>query len=675
MQINIVLYIILALLLSFSVAFFQYFYKVKNKVKINYLLFSLKVMSLFLLILLLINPTIKKTEIQEVKPVLAILADNSKSISFFKERINLKNFLDEIKADKSIREKYDINEFAFGAELGNLDSLSFTDYETDVSKAITSVNSLYRGNIAPVIILTDGNQTIGNDYEFIESKQKIYPIVFGDTIEYKDLKIGQLNVNKYSYIKNKFPVEVLLNYKGKENVTSQFSITKNGKTIFTKKVQFSSVNNSKTITTNLTSTKEGLHYYSASIRKIKGEKNTKNNTKNFSVEVLDEQTKILVLASVLHPDLGALKKSIESNKQRSVDVFLIDNFKKQITDYQLTVLFQPNKKFNKILISANEKKSNYFLITGANTDWNFINKQQLGITKNSINQIENYGGFLNNSFLNFLQKDIGFNQFSPLIDLYGEVIILKEYQTLLFQNINGLETKQPLLATFEENNQKSGVLLGEGIWKWRAASFLNSNSFQEFDQFIGNLIQYLASNKRRSRLEINAENLYPANSTIKISALYTDKNYQFDGRASLEITITNEKTKKVTKIPFSLFNNWYQAEIENLVSGNYTYKVSVIDQNIHKYGKFKIADFQIEEQFTNANYKKLLKLANKSGGKLYFKNEIAELKKELLENKTFFTTQKLIVKEQNLIDWKWILLIIAFLLSVEWFVRKYFGKL
>ncbi len=675
MQITAVLYIILALLLSFSVAFFQYFYKVKNKVKINFLLFLLKSISLFLLILLLINPIIKKTEIQEKKPVLSILADNSKSISYFKESINLKRFLDEIKADKSIGEKYEINEFAFGTKLGNLDSLSFTDYETNVSKAITFVNQLNRGNIAPVILLTDGNQTIGNDYEFIASQQKIYPIVFGDTIEYKDLKISQLNVNKYSYIKNKFPVEVLLNYSGKENVTSQFSISKNGKAIFTEKVQFSPANKSKTITTNLTSTKEGLHYYTASIRKIKGEKNTKNNTKNFSVEVIDEQTKILVLASVLHPDLGALKKSIESNKQRSVDVFLIDDFKKQINDYQLVVLFQPNKKFNKLLSSFNEKKSNYFLITGANTDWSFINKKQLGITKNSIKQIENYGGFLNNSFLNFVQKDIGFNQFSPLIDVYGEVTILKEYQTLLFQSINGLETKQPLLATFEENNQKSGVLLGEGLWKWRAASFLNSNSFHGFDEFIGNLIQYLASNKRRSRLEINAENLYPANSTIKISALYIDKNYQFDARASLEITITNQKSKKVTKIPFSVFNNWYQAEIENLVSGIYNYKVSVIDQNIHNYGKFKIADFQIEEEFTNANYKKLLKLANKSGGKLYFKNEIAELKKLLLEDKTFFTTQKLIVKEQSLIDWKWVLLIIALLLSIEWFVRKYFGKL
>ena len=661
--------------MSLSIAFFQYFYKEKNKAKINILLFSLKTVSLFLLILLLINPTIKKTELQETKPVLAVLVDNSKSIPFFKEDKNITTFLQEIKADKSINEKFDLNEFTFGSILSHLDSLSFTDSETNVSNAITSVNQLHEGNIAPILVLTDGNQTIGNDYEFTNSDQKIYPIVFGDTIQYKDLKISQLNVNKYSYIKNKFPVEVLLNYEGKENVTSQFSIFKKGKTVFTKKVQFSSTDKSKTITTNLTSTKEGLHYYSAAIRKVEGEKNTKNNTKNFSVEVIDEQTKVLILTSVLHPDLGALKKSIESNKQRSVDVFLIDKFKNQINDYQLVILYQPNNNFKLLLNEIKAKKSNYFLITGANTDWRFINKQLLGITKNSINQTENYGAVLSNSFLTFLQKDIGFNQFSPLKDKFGEVVISKEHQSLLFQNINGLETQQPLLATFEENSQKSGILLGEGLWKWRAASFLNTNSFQEFDEFTGNLVQYLASTKKRNRLEVNSESLYPANSTINISAFYTDKNYQFDARASLEITITNTETKKVTKIPFSLINNWYQTEIEDLASGNYTYKVSVIGQNINKYGKFKITDFQIEEQFTNANSKKLLKLANITGGKLYFKNEVTQLKRRLLEEKTFYTTQKLIVKEQNLIDWKWILFIVISLFTAEWFIRKYYGKI
>jgi hypothetical protein len=670
-----ILYCILALLLSLSVAFFQYYYKEKQQAKVSVLLVLLKTTSLFLMILLVINPVIKKIEIQNTKPVLALLVDVSKSIPFFKEAHNIRNFLQEIKNDESIQEKFDLQEFTFGSKLNPLDSLSFTDNETNISEAIVAINELYQDKIAPIILLTDGNQTVGNDYEFVASQQEIYPIVFGDTIAYKDLKISQLNVNPYSYIKNKFPVEVLLNYEGKERVASQFSITKNGKTVFTKRIQFSETNNSKTITTNLTSSKEGLHYYAASIRKLKGEKNVKNNTKNFAVEVIDEQTKVLILTSVMHPDIGALKKAIESNKQRSVSISLVDNFKQYINDFQLIILYQPNNRFKFFLDAIKRNNKNYFLISGANTTWDFINKQQLGIAKKTINQTENYTPVFNTSFLTFLQKDIGFNQFSPLKDQFGQVLISKEFQTVLFQNINGLETRQPLLAFFESNNQKSGVLLGEGIWKWRAESFLNSNSFQDFDEFIGNLVQYLASNKKRSRLEVTAARLYPANSTINISAFYTDKNYKFDTRASLEIRITNSKTKKVTKIPFSLMSNSYQSEIENLSSGEYQYKVSVIGQNIHKSGKFKIKEDQIEELFTNANSKKLLKLSEKTRGKLYFKNEITSLKKALLKNKAFYTSQKSIVKEQHLIDWKLILFMIVVFLTIEWFVRKYHGMI
>ena len=68
-------------------------------------------------------------------------------------------------------------------------------------------------------------------------------------------------------------------------------------------------------------------------------------------------------------------------------------------------------------------------------------------------------------------------------------------------------------------------------------------------------------------------------------------------------------------------------------------------------------------------------IANKTNGKLYFKEEFKKLKYQLLENKSFYITQKSIFKEQNLIDWKWILCCIIFLLSLEWFMRKYQGKL
>jgi hypothetical protein len=384
---------------------------------------------------------------------------------------------------------------------------------------------------------------------------------------------------------------------------------------------------------------------------------------------------VLLLTSILHPDIGAFKKSIESNKQRSVEVFKMDTFKNELNEYQLVILYQPNNKFQKIISQLKLNNSNYLVVSGAQTDWTFLNQKELGFRKNAIDQTENYGAVYNDSFLTFLQEDIGFSNYPPLKDKFGEVLMTKEHQTLVYQSSNGIETQQPLLATFDVNNQKSAIILGEGIWKWRAASFLNSNSFEDFDKFMGNLVQYLASNKKRDRLVVNAETLYPANSTITISAFYTDKNYQFDARASLEIALTNIETNEVTNLPFSLVNKSYQTEIENLISGNYTYKVLVLGQKINTSGRFKITEYDIEEQFTNANVNKLQKLADKTGGKLFFKNQENELIKELLENTSYYTVQKSSTKQKNLIDWQWIVFVVLGLLTAEWFFRKYFGKI
>ena len=675
MQIPNYIAIIIALILSLSISFLQYIYKEKYSVINTVLLFCLRSFSIFLLMVLLINPTVNKVELKSIKPVLSVLVDNSRSISFLNEDENIVSCIQNIKNDPEIEKKFGIIEFSFGNKLNKIDSLSFTDSETNISQAIISQNQLYSNRIAPIILLTDGNQTIGNAYEFTDSNQKIFPIVFGDTIQHTDLKIEQLNVNKFSYLKNKFPVEVFLNYQGKKTISSKFTIYNNGARVFSKKIQFSPTSNSKTILTNLTSNIQGLQYYTASIKEIKGEKNIKNNTKKFSVEVMDEQTKVLILTSVLHPDLGSLKKSIESNEQRSVDIFVIDQFKKEIDDYQLVILYQFNKKFNDIIEEVKLKNKNYLLISGTNTDWNFINNQQLNITKNHLNSIQNYGAIFNNSYVTFAQKDIGFNQFPPLKDKFGEVTISKEHQTLLYQQINGIKSNQPLLVTFDENSHKSGILFGEGIWKWRSTSFLSENSFYNFDQFIGDLVQYLASNKKRIRLDSNIETEYSTNTSINISAFYRDKNYKFDTRASLEINVTNINTKKTLTYPFRLTNDSYQTIIENLNSGTYTYKIVVLDQPLNIKGQFTIKKEQIEQQFTNANFNKLLKIADRTGGEVYFKNEVTKLKKALLNSKSFYPTQKKMIVAKQLIDWKWILILIISSFTLEWFWRKYLGKI
>ncbi|MFY7670937.1 VWA domain-containing protein [Tenacibaculum sp. MEBiC06402] len=671
MSTEVLIYIIVSLLIGVAVAYFQYFFKVQKAGKQTILLFVLRALSVFFLLLLLINPQIKIEETENIKPKLSVLIDNSLSTSYFKEEQKTTELISQFKSSRNLNKKFEVQYFKFGKDIQTADSLSFNDSHTNIYNAVKSINSLNKNELGAVVLVSDGNQTIGEDYEYVNSKQAVYPIVIGDTVKYEDVKISQLNVNKYSYINNKFPVEALVYYDGNKSISTEYSIYKGGRKIFSQPVKLSKENNSVTITANLNSTKEGVHFYSASIGKLTNETNTRNNIKNFSVEVIDEQAKVLILTSILHPDLGALKKAIESNKQRSVVIENITSFKGNPDDYQFVIVYQPSIYFKPFF---NQRKSNYLVITGTKTDWSFLNSLELGFDKSYINQSEDYGTTYNTNYLTFIQDDIGFNDFPPLKDKFGN-ITAKDHQSLLFQKLQGFVTDEPILATFEKGEQKFGVLFGEGIWKWRAASYLKETSFQDFDAFVNNLVQFLSSNKKRNRLDVKVDNLYLANQTIDVSALYLDNNFKFDSRASIQMFISNEETKEQKVFPFSLVNNSYRVQVEGLAPGEYSYRVSVEGQSVQKTGKFKVADFQIEEQFTNANIKKLQGLANSSKGKLFYNHQQKELIDDLIQNKNYYTVQKSIEKEEGIIQWQWLLFLIVGLLAIEWFLRKYYGKI
>ena len=669
------IYIIIALLTSSAISWFLYFYKQKEQRKIDYLLFGLRAISIFLLLLLLINPTIERKEITNEKPTLSILVDNSLSIKHFKKDSLVRKIVNKFKLNTTISDKFDIQLYQFGNSLNVLDSLSFIDNQTNIYNAVNEVETLHKNVIAPLVLISDGNQTTGNLYPHILTKKNVFPIVIGDTLPQTDIRISQLNVNKYSYLKNKFPVEITVLYEGDKKVLNQLVIEHNGKPVFRRNLQLTADQNVQTITTTINSDKEGVQYYKAYVSAIKNEKNVENNAKTFSVEVLNEQTKILLLTSVLHPDLGVFKKAIETNKQRSLTIKNIHEFTGNLAEYQLVLLYQPNIAFQSVFEKIEKEKSNYFVITGANTNWNFLNEMQTNYSKKSINQFEEYGATFNNGFLTFGQKNIGFESFSPLKDAFGKITMKAKFDGLLFQNITGIETKTPLLATFEKGNQKSAVLFGEGVWKWRASSFIYSNSFQDFDAFLGNLVQYLASTKKRDRLSLNYEKLHTANSPISISAFYVDKNFQFDARAVLNVSLKNVDTNVSQNVPFSLQNNSFEAVIEGLPSGDYQFSVNVAGQTIKRSGQFKITDYQIEEQFTKANQESLSLLASNTKGELFNEATFNELIRNLISDKRYSIIQKSKTIQQYLIEWKLLLFLAVFFFSAEWFLRKYLGKI
>ena len=672
---TILIYISLAVLISILVASFQYFYKSKNSTKTNYILAFLRFISILGLLLLLINPKLKKEEISTIKPNLLVLIDNSKSIKNTKQTNDIISLSKALINDKDLNTKFELKQYTFSDGLEINDSISFKKSKTAIYNSLKSVANLFKKEISPIVLITDGNQTQGIDYTNFKSSQNIYPVIVGDTTQFQDLKISQLNVNKYAHLKHKFPVETFVLYEGNQkNINAVFVVKEGKQTIFSKKIALSNKQNSKQLNFYLPATSVGIHNYTASISYLKNEKNKINNSSNFTVEIINEQAKILLVSSILHPDIAMLKRSIESNKQRKLIVKKpTDSF--DLNNYQMVILYQPNQNFATVFQNMKAINKNFLIFTGTKTNWNFLNANQAYFSKKALTSTEDYIANFNSSYTTFLASDLGFDTFAPVQDYFGELTFSVPFETLLFQQIGNFSSDKPLLAIFEEHNTRGAVFLGENSWRWRMSSFIEKKSFQPYDEFINKIVQYLSSTKRADFLEIENKNYFFANDEVKVTAYFYDANYKFNKSAKLWINIINNSTKKQIKYPFALQTNSYEVNVSNLKSGNYSFTVFDENKKNIKRGKFSILPYDIEQQYVGSNKNKLNKLANNTNGKTFYLNEFNKLKETLIQNKNYIAIQKSKEKITPLIDWKWLLAIIALALSLEWFIRKYKGLL
>jgi len=669
------LYIGIAGIIALLLALFQYIYKSKKKKTVYKILAVLRFVTLFSVLLLLINPKFDKVTIFNEKPNLVLAVDNSESITFLNQKASALKLISELQTNDTLQSHFNIEQFSFGKNMLPSNNFTFTEKQSNMAVLFKRLSEVYNNAVAPTIFITDGNQTYGNDYQFAYNtyKQPIYPIILGDTTQFTDLKIQQLNVNKYAYLKNKFPVEIIAIYKGDKAVTTQLKITSGQRVIHTQNLSFTKTKSSQVVTVTLPANRGGVASYRAELMPLKNEKNTINNYKNFAVEVIDQKTKIALISDIIHPDLGALKKAIESNEQRSVSIVNSQEFIAHAADYQMVIAYQPGSRYKQVLKEIDRLQLNTFLITGTKTNWPLINSLQENYKQTITRQTEGFQPVLNQNYSTFIIKDLNFEDFPPLQTEFGDLKFNIPYETLLSKSVNGTQLNEPLLATFESGTKREAILNGEGIWTWRAQAFLNEKSFDNFDDFIGKIVQYLSVNQKRTRLNVDYESFYNGNDHLKITAQYFNKNYEFDANASLNISLKHKITNKITTYPFVLKNSNYQVDLNGLDVGAYSFTVTVENENTSKSGELTILEYNVEQQFLNANVTKLQQLASNSGGQAFFIKNTADLARLLSTDNRFTTVQKSTKKEVPLIDFKYLLGLIILSLVAEWFTRKYNG--
>lgn len=670
-----ILLLILSVFIAGLLSFYHYLFKVKKKSNLIYFLAFLRGLSWVTLFWLLINPVVSRKINEIQKTPLPVVIDNSKSISELKATTSAKELYQKIKANKALADKYDVQFYSFDASFEALKQLDFKGKLSDIDGVAKNLKQLYRNKVHPVVLITDGNQTLGNDYVFsFKENATVYPIVLGDTSTVVDLKINQINVNKYAFFKNKFPVEVLLLYNGDQNISSSFTIEKDNQLVYKQQLQFSKSKTSQTISFLLDANSIGSATYKATLTSNIKEKNTYNNSKKFAVDIIDQRSEIALVSTINHPDISALKRSIEVNQQRKVTI-VNPNKIKSLKNYNLLLLYQPNPAFQSIFEQNKIAQLNTFIITGTSTDFNFLNQQQNDLQFKVSDQNENYLAYFESDFNLFGQENIGFEKLPPLEHKFGTIVPKTKTTTMLFAGINGVQLQNPLLTFAENGNKRTAYLVGENIWKWRLDTHLTSKSFVAFDLLTDKIIQFLATPSRKNNLVVTYDPFYNLGENIVISASYFNKNYEFDTKAQLTIVVKNSITKASKTYDLLKTNSQYQVNLDGLLPGNYAFTISEKKSNAKFSGAFEVADFDLEKQFVNPDNIRLTQLSNRTKGAIFYPNQLENLLKQLEADERYLSVQKQTINKSPLIEWKAILVFLISLLALEWFVRKYFGLL
>ncbi len=668
-----ILYIIGSGILALLLALFQYIYK-SDRNNIKWYLAILRFITIFLLLLLIVNLKFDKEVIKIIKPKLVLAVDNSQSIKYLNKDSLTKFLMQTILGSSKITEKFDTITYTFGEQLNQSSVVNFKDEKTNINQALQDIQVIYEPQISPIVLISDGNQTTGRNYVNSSKtfNQAIFPLVLGDTISETDLKIQNINNNKYTYLENKFPVEIICSYVGNEPILSDLVISSQDNIVFKEQLNFSTRYNSKIITPLIKSSKVGRQSYKVYLKPIQNEKNILNNLKNFSIETIDEYSKIALVSTMSHPDLGALKTSIETNKQRSVDILRPDEYILSKNTYRVIILYQPNIKFERVFELIKQMNNNTLIVAGISTDWTFLNKIQSDFNKKSTNQTTLVQAQINTEFTSFDINDYNFNSYPPLNTDLGEISINTKFETLLDRSKNN-NISSPLWFTYENTKSRNSLVLAEGLWKWRMHSFIQESDFKKFDSFISKIIQYLDIKKQNNRLVVNYESIYDGNQDLSIKAQYYNKNYELDLNAEINIKFKNNISGDLIELPMNINNYFHEIDLNVLDSGSYSFEVNVNNEVHNKTGMFEILEPNIEKQLINANINDLKQLSKNTNAKLFLDSQVNQLIEELIADNRFYSKQKITKKSVYLFDITFILFILFVSLFLEWLIRKYNG--
>lgn len=637
---------------------------------------------------LLLGPYFSSLSEERSKPSILIAQDASESVLFGakKDSSDIIDAITELKKD--LEKKYEVETVHFGETTKQGISATFNQKMTNFSKLLQYVDQQYQGRmLSSVILFSDGIYNEGENpiYSPNLKQTAFYSIALGDTTKKSDIAIKNVFYNDLAFLGDQMSIRFdLTAFKlpGKNTRVTIAEITGGERKVLGERSV--SINSSDFFYEDgfvLEADQPGTRHFRITAGSVPNEITLTNNVKDIYLDVIDSRINVVIMANAPHPDLSAIKQSLESLKNYKVSIVMAGSENlPQNTDLVVLHNLPSAKNPVPVLLSAiTQKKIPHLFIVGQQTDLNAFNRaQDLIQISSSLKSFNESQASLNKQFFGFeLDPETAraVELFPPLLSPFGTIQAAPHAQTLLFQNISKVKTSYPLLSFGDRNGIKNGVLMGEGLWKWRLFDFAQNGNQNSIHQLIGKTAQLVSTkaDTRKWRAE-SFKTVYNENEHIRFRAnLYNDNNEPVNQPEAF-LYIKNV-AGEVFEFVFTREENAYALDASFLPAGEYSYRAIVKfgGKELTDSGKFAVKEIQLETADIVARHDLLKQMAQESGGEVYGLQQIETLRDQLLdaEVKPVVYAQR---KTSPLINFKWLFFFILIWLSVEWFLRRYFGS-
>lgn len=659
----------------------------------HWILGVLRFSTVLIIALLLLSPLLKQTANIEIKPFLVIAQDNSTSINATVDSIKLRDYNTRLEALKnSLSSKYELSFYTFGEKVVSSDAnrLDYNEKKSNISDVFEYVKNQFKSNTPGAIILsTDGiyNEGYNPIYAAEALSVPTFVIGMGDTTQRRDLAIRNVFHNNIAYLNDevKIQVDITAVKSAGQNSQIRFGIVENGKVsnLDKKEINITGENFFHTVTFSVLAEKNQQLHLRLSLDPITNEASLSNNSRDIYIDVIDNRKKIRIFAHSPHPDLGAIKKALESQKGNEVSIdFDITRLQEAIKSADALILHQlpsREKPVTAELKSARENKKPVFFILGASSEISaFNNSQDLLQIQAGAYRSNDVEGIFKGTFNLFSVMDdlkLKIPSYPPVQTPFGSYTLANNANVLLYQQIKRIDTDYPLLLAGENLGWKTAIMTAENTWRWRLFNHLEDKNFDTYDDIISKTLQYLTirEDKRRFRTYLTNTRLDELSSIVFGGELY-NSNYEPVNTSDVTLTVKNEDGEDFDYI-FDRKNNLYQLNAGIMAPGSYTYlaKTNYNNEDFTSSGTFIVKKVEIEGTNLVADFQMLNTLATGTGGKFFTASGLDELEKSLLENNRLKPQLSEISNTKPIINLSWLGFLLLLLLTVEWVIRKYSG--